>query len=99
MKWLRMSIAQVMVAVLYSAIGLSAFRMAGDSAYGEMLTNVFFMLTAGILVIATLITFFREGRTRARWLGFALLGWLHLCYGWPNAGGPAVDAPLRPRFP
>ena len=88
MRWLRLSIAQVMVVVLYSAIGFSAFRMAGDSAYGEMLTNVFFMLTAGILVIATLITFFREGRTRAHWLGFALFGWLHYVTAGPMRAAP-----------
>ena len=99
MKWLRFSIGQVMMAVIYSAVGFSDFRMAGDSLYGRVLDDGFFMLTLGLLTLATLSAFFRDGRGRARLLGFALLGWLHLCYGWPNAGGPAPEAHWRPRFP
>jgi hypothetical protein len=99
MKWLRFTIAQVMIVVLYAAIGFSAFRTAGDALYGKTLTNAFFMLSVGILAIATLMTFFRDGRSRTSWLGFALFGWLHLQYGWPNAGGPAYDVPWRPWFP
>ena len=99
MKWLRFSIAQVMMAVIYAAIGFSAFRMAGNSLYGAMLDDAFFMLTLTMLTLASLSTFFRDGRGRARLLGYALLGWLHLCYGWPNAGGPAPEAHWRPRFP
>ena len=38
MKWLRLTIAQVMLAVLYAAIGFSAFRTAGDALYGENLS-------------------------------------------------------------
>ena len=99
MKWLRFSIAQVMIVVLYAGIGLSTFSVAGDSLYAKTLTHAFFMLSVGILAIATLFTFFRTGRIRARWLGFAIFGWVHLQYGWPNAGGPVSDAPWRTRFP
>jgi hypothetical protein len=56
-------------------------------------------LTLGLLIVASLTSLFREGRIRARWLGFALFGWMHLKYGWPDAAGPAFDVPFRPRFP
>ena len=99
MKWLQFSIGQLMVLVVYVAIELSAFQTAGQSAYSKLMTEVFYTLTLGLLLVASLTSFFREGRNRARWLGFALFGWMHLRYGWPDAGGPAGDVPFRPRFP
>ena len=99
MKWLRFSVGQLMVLVVYAAIGFSAFRAAGDTIYSKTLTNLFYELTLGLLIVASLISFFREGRSRARWLGFALFGWMHLKYGWPDDIGPAFDVPFRPRFP
>ncbi len=99
MKWIRFSIGQLMVLVVYAAIGLSAFQTAGQSIYSKMMTEVFYTLTIGLLLVASLTSFFREGRSRARWLGFALFGWMHLRYGWPDAAGPAFDVPFRPRFP
>jgi hypothetical protein len=88
-----------MVLVVYAAIGLSAFQSAGQSVYSKTMTEVFYMATLALLIVASLTSLFREGRSRARWLGFALFGWMHLKYGWPDAGGPAFDVPFRPRFP
>jgi hypothetical protein len=99
MKWNQFSIGQVMVLVVYAAIGLAAFQTAGQSVYSKTMTEVFYTLTLGLLIVASLTSFFREGRSRARWLGFALFGWMHLRYGWPDASGPAFDVPFRPRFP
>jgi hypothetical protein len=99
MKWIQFSIGQLMVLIVYAAIGLSAFQSAGQSVYSKTMTEVFYMLTLGLLIVASLTSVFREGRSRARWLGFALFGWMHLKYGWPDAAGPAFDVPFRPRFP
>ena len=54
------SIGQLMVLVVYAAIGLSAFQTAGQSVYSKTKTELFYMLTLGLLIVATLTSLFRE---------------------------------------
>ena len=49
-----------MVLVVYAAIGLSAFQTAGQSVYSKTMTELFYMLTLGLLIVATLTSLFRE---------------------------------------
>jgi hypothetical protein len=48
-------------------------------------------VTLFILAIATILSVLRQGRSRAVWLGFAVFGWVHLLFGWPDSSG----APTR----
>jgi hypothetical protein len=59
--------------VLVAAIGLTAWRFAGNVS-----ANIIFNLTVGVLIVATYKARFTPGRAGARWLGFATLGWAHL---------------------
>jgi hypothetical protein len=88
-----------MILVVYSAVVVSAFRATGTPVHGKMFDNLFFLLTIVGLGFAILRACVEEGRSRARWLGFVLFAILHIPYGWPNAGGPALESPWRPRFP
>ena len=58
------------------------------------------MITVFTLAVATILAVLTEGRSRARWLGFAVFGWVHLLFGWPDSGGSPDDmGTYRPRFP
>jgi hypothetical protein len=70
---IQFSIRRLMGAVLIAAIGLTAWRFAGNVA-----ANIVFNLTVGVLILATYQARFTSGRAGARWLGFATLGWAHL---------------------
>jgi hypothetical protein len=99
MRWLRFSIASVMALIFYAAIGFAAFANAGDPWYGRVLNDVFYLITIGALAIATLLAVLRRGRSRAAWLGFAVFGWVHLIFGWPDSGLAPTGGTWRPRFP
>jgi hypothetical protein len=102
MRWLWFSIASVVALVLYAAIGLAAYANVGDRWYGRVWDDAYFMITVFILAIATILAVLRRGRTRAMWLGFAVFGWIHLMFGWPDSGGSPRGADgdtYRPRFP
>jgi hypothetical protein len=99
MRLPRFSIASVMAFILYVAIGLTAYRSAGDPWYGRLWNDGFFMLTVGALAVATMQAVIRHDRSRARWLGFAVFGWVHLMFGWPDSGTTPLGGTWRPRFP
>jgi hypothetical protein len=109
MKWLRFSIASVMAFILYAAIGLAAYANVDNPWYGRLLDDTYYMITVLLLAIATMLAVLRRNRSQAMWLGFAVFGWVHLLFGWPDSGGnPRRDAIVnsagvagtyRPRFP
>jgi hypothetical protein len=100
MKWLRFSVGGLMAFVIYAAIGLAAFSKIDDPTYGRLSDDTYFMITVFALAIATMMAVLTRGRSRARWLGFAVFGWVHLNFGWPDSGGsPAPMTTFRPRFP
>jgi hypothetical protein len=105
MRRLRFSIASVMAFILYAAIGLAAYANVDNPWYGRVLDDAYYMITVFILAIATILAVLRRDRSRAMWLGFAVFGWVHLFFGWPDSGGsprrqfPNVDGLYRPRFP
>src|SRR4051812_22848771 len=109
MRWLRFSIAGLMAIVVYAALGLAAFANVDDPWYGRVLDDAYFMATIFILATATVLAVIRRGQFQAIWVGFAIFGWAHLNYGWPDSGGPPqraaittsarVDGTYRPRFP
>jgi hypothetical protein len=103
MKWLRFSLASVMVLIVYVAVGFAAFANVDDPWYGRVFDDAYYMISVFILAIATILSVLRRGRSRAIWLGFAVFGWVHLLFGWPDSGGSArrahVDGLYRPRFP
>ena len=91
MRWLRFSIASAMAFILYAAIGLAAYANVDDDWYGRVLDDAYYTVTLFILAIATILSVLRQGRSRAVWLGFAVFGWVHLLFGWPDSSG----APTR----
>jgi hypothetical protein len=109
MRWLRFSIISLMGIVLYATIGLAAYAQVDDPWYGRALDDLFYMITVFILAIATILAVLRRDRSRAIWLGFAVFGWVHLLFGWPDSGGSPVRESVmssaqvrgtyRPRFP
>ena len=100
MKWLRFSIASLMALTVYAALGCAAFSKVDDYWYGRLLDDAYYMVTILALAIATIMAVLSRGRGRARWLGFAVFGWVHLLFGWPDSGGsPQAGGTYRPRFP
>src|SRR4051794_12287064 len=81
MKWLRLSIASLMASICYVALGLAAFAQVNDPFYGRLWDDAYFMVTIFILAGATIMAVLSQGRSRARWLGFAVFGWVHLLFG------------------
>jgi hypothetical protein len=100
MKWLRFSIASLMAFISYAAVGLAALSKVGDPYIGRLWDDTYYMITVFALAIATIMAVLSTGRSRARWLGFAVFGWVHLLFGWPDSGGSPNDmGSYRPRFP
>ncbi len=100
MRWLRFSIASLTGFIAYLAVGLTALSQVGDYNYGRIWDDAYYMITVFALAIATIMAVLTRGRSRARWLGFAVFGWVHLMFGWPDAhGSPQSGGTYRPRFP
>jgi hypothetical protein len=100
MKGLRLSIMSLMAFVMYAAVGLAAFASVNDPYYGRLWDDTYYMVTVFLLAIASMMAILSPERSRARWLGFAVFGWVHLLFGWPDSGGsPQSPGPFRPRFP
>jgi hypothetical protein len=98
-----------MAVVAYAATGFAALANVGDPWYGRVLDDTYYMVTVFLLAVATILAVIRRGRSQSVWLGFAVFGWVHLLFGWPDSGGsPAragvvtsarVAGTYRPRFP
>jgi hypothetical protein len=100
MKWFRLSIARLMAFVVYAAIGFAAFSKVDDRYYGRLLDDTYYMVTVFLLGLASIMAALSPGRSRGWWLGFAVFGWIHLLFGWPDSGGsPQATGTYRPRFP
>jgi len=109
MRWLRFSIASQMAFIVYAALGFAALANVDDPWYGRVLDDTFFMATIFLLATATVLAAIRRGHLQAIWVGFAVFGWAHLNYGWPDSGGSpgragvvtsaTVAGTYRPRFP
>jgi len=109
MRWLRFSIASLMAFIVYAALGFAALANVDDPWYGRVLDDTFFMATIFLLATATVLAAIRRGHLQAIWVGFAVFGWAHLNYGWPDSGGSPgragvvtsarVAGTYRPRFP
>jgi hypothetical protein len=98
-----------MVFIVYVALGFGAYANVENPWYGRVLDDAYYMVTVFILATATILAVLRRGRSQAIWLGFAVFGWVHLEFGWPDSGGApqrariitsaGVDGTYRPRFP
>lgn len=73
MRRFRVSIAGLMVVVLFVAVGVAALREAT-----EVWSGVLFALTVAAMAFAGLRAAYREGTKRAFWAGFALFGSIYL---------------------
>ena len=98
MRWLRFSIASAMAFILYAAIGLAAYANVDDDWYGRVLDDAYYTVTLFILAIATILSVLRQGRSRAVWLGFAVFGWVHLLFGWPDSSGAPTRVTVFNRY-
>lgn len=86
---LHFSLAGLLGAVAFVAVGCAALRYASDWWASGVLT-----LAVGLLLGGTLALFLRPGRPRAFWAGFALFGWAYLllCFG------PWIGSAMGPRL-
>lgn len=73
MKELRFSLASLMAALTFIAVGLAALRYASAFVASAILT-----LTLGVLLCSTLAALVRHGTRRNFWIGTALFGWVYL---------------------
>jgi hypothetical protein len=101
MKWLRISIATLMAFILYAAIGLTALSQVSERYSGTLWDGAYYMATVFALAVSSIVAILSRGRSQARWLGFAVFGWVHLVFGWPDSGGWPNEpgSTFRPRFP
>jgi hypothetical protein len=76
------------------ALGLVALRSASPFWVAAMMGLALLVLASSILLVV-----FRQGATRAYWIGFATFGWLYtllLCTGWwPVDPTSDVNSPFR----
>ena len=73
MKHIRFSIANLLVVVLFVAIGFAALRESSD-----LWESGVFTLALTALLISILLAVHRTEFRRAFWIGFALFGWIYL---------------------
>jgi hypothetical protein len=101
MRKIRFTIGGLMGVVLILAIGLAAWKNANAAWAG-----VIFLLTCGLLGLATIGSICRRDAARAGWLGFALFGWGYLglvLASWydediPELPALSLLAAIDPRF-
>jgi hypothetical protein len=77
MKIHRMTIAELMLVVLVTGIGLAALRNASAAWAGAMFSITIFLMISSLLGIGL-----GRGARRIYWLGFAALGWSYLLLLW-----------------
>jgi hypothetical protein len=73
MRRFRFTIASLLVAVLFVAVGFAALRESND-----LWDSGIFTLTLTALLVSILLAVHRKEARRAFWLGFALFGWGYL---------------------
>ena len=73
MKRIRFTIANLLVVVLFVAVGFAGLRESSDLWESGLLT-----LTLGALLISILLAVHRAESRRAFGIGFALFGWIYL---------------------
>lgn len=73
MRHIRFSIANLLVVVLFVAVGFAALRESSD-----LWESVVFTLALAALLASILLAVHRTESRRAFWLGFALFGWITL---------------------
>jgi len=73
MRRIRFTIANLLVVVLFVAVGVAALRESSD-----IWDSGLFSLTLGILLISILIAVHRTESRRAFWIGYALFGWIYV---------------------
>ncbi len=73
MKRIRFTIANLLVVVLFVAVGFAALRESSD-----LWDSGLFTVTLGILLTSILLAIHSHESRRAFWLGFALVGWAYL---------------------
>jgi hypothetical protein len=92
----RFSLKQLLIWMALIAVGCVALRSANTTWVSSLLG-----LTLLILGASLLFALYRDGQSRAYWIGFAMIGWLYLVvllYGWSldlNSPG-SWGNPLRP---
>jgi hypothetical protein len=69
----RFTIGNLLVLVLFLAVGLAALRAASEGW-----DSAVFGLTLLVMLASVLLAVHRDGPRRAYWLGFALFGWTYL---------------------
>jgi hypothetical protein len=91
---LRFSIRQLFVWTALVALACVALRNASPIWVASLLS-----LTLLVLTVAVPLAIFRNERSRAFWIGFALFGWIYalvLGYSWSLDPGKSDHNPLRP---
>jgi hypothetical protein len=73
MRRIRFNIANLLVVVLFVAVGFAALRESSD-----LWDSGLFTLTLTVLLVSVLLAVHRSESRRAFWLGFALFGWGYL---------------------
>src|SRR6516165_9214735 len=73
MNRLRLTIANLMIVVLYVGLGFAALRNAD-----EFWASATFTLAILAVSVAVVVAVARKGRARLTWLGFAVFGWASL---------------------
>ena len=73
MHHLRVTIAQLLLVVFITAIGLAAIRSGSTAWSGALVSITYFAMICSLLGIAL-----GRGTRRVYWTGFAMLGWSYL---------------------
>ena len=70
MNRLRLTIANLMIVVLYAGLGFAALRNADEFWASATFTVAILAVSAAVVGVVA-----RKGRARLTWLGFAVFGW------------------------
>ena len=89
-SWWRFSLKQLLTATAIVALGCVALRSANATWIGAMFGLVWLTLAASLLLAV-----YRDGQSRAFWVGFALVGWLYLLTPW---FGSSIGSGLHPDY-
>ncbi len=84
MRWLRFTIAQLMVLVFFVGVGFAALRNANEFWASAMFTVAIITVSIALAVAAL-----SKGKARVAWAGYAVTGWacLIIWLATPNTVG------------